>query len=117
MINLIFTRKSLLAGVKAESADLLSFEESSQIEFGNRNMREVLQDSIPEIIEKYSEYARKKQIVLNGSIPATLVFPVETTAREVHEIMHFVGSYSDVHFNIVHIDDLIQPFLHGQRLV
>ncbi|MEO1216777.1 MAG: hypothetical protein AAFY45_24860 [Bacteroidota bacterium] len=116
MINLIFTRKSLLAGVKAESADLLSFEENSQIEFGNRNMREVLEDSIPEIIEKYSEYARKNKIVLNGSIPATLVFPVETTAREVHEIMHFVGSYSDVHFNIVHIDDLIQPFLHGQKL-
>lgn len=116
MINLIFTRKSLLAGVKAESADLLSFEENSQIEFGNRNMREVLEDSIPEIIEKYSDYARKNKIVLNGSIPATLVFPVETTAREVHEIMHFVGSYSDVHFNIVHIDDLIQPFLHGQKL-
>lgn len=116
MINLIFTRKSLLAGVKAESADLLSFEENSQIEFGNRNMREVLEESIPEIIEKYSEYARKNKIVLNGSIPATLVFPVETTAREVHEIMHFVGSYSDVHFNIVHIDDLIQPFLHGQKL-
>lgn len=115
MINLIFTRKSLLAGVKAESADLLTFDENSHIEFGNRSMKEVLEDNIPLIVEKYSDHAKKNNLVLNGSIPATLVFPVETTSKEVHEIMHFVGSYSDVHFNIVHIDDLIQPFLHSQK--
>lgn len=115
MINLIFTRKSLLAGVKAESTDLLTFDENSHIEFGNRSMKEVLEENIPRIVEKYSDHAKKNNLVLNGSIPATLVFPVETTAKEVHEVMHFVGSYADVRFNIVHIDDLIQPFLHAQK--
>ena len=113
MINFIFTRKKLLVGVRAETSDILKFDGQPHIPFGERNMSQTLSDNLPAIQDAYKKFASSNGIALNGSLPASIVFPVEAESRDIHEVMHLLGAYSQIRFDLVHTDDLVQTFLHG----
>ena len=113
MINFIFTRKKLLVGVRAEKSDLLQFNGQSHIPFGNRNMGQTLSDSLPVIQDAYRKFASSNGIALSESLPTSIVFPVEADARDIHEVMHLLGTSTQAKFELTHTDDLVQTYLNG----
>ena len=116
MLCIIFTKKKLLAGVKADTPQLLQLKGRTHVNLDARSMSQVLESQLDIIGDAYTTFAQKNGIKTDGAIQTALAFPVDfNNSVEREKIVAVLGKSKGIGLKFVHADNLAVSFLHGME--
>ena len=114
MLCIIFTKKKLLAGVQADSPQLLQIKGRSHINIDSESAARTLEANLDPIIDAYTSFVQKNGMKASGEVPTSLAFPVDVfSSPEKQKIQSIVESANSKGFKFIHSENLVVSFLYG----
>lgn len=117
MIYLIFTKTKLLAGVKIKKPELLSIKGNPYIEYSDKKFKDVLGESLGDIVGAYGTHVRKNGAQPEKQIPVAVAFPDEyhrdpEHQKEAEAALELLKA-KDANYQLIHADVLGQVFVQS----